>query len=59
LETQEKIVVELHKILPLPLDDLLVIKFFRVLFPAPWGEKMINEAPVEYPAFERNEKVER
>ena len=38
---------------------LEIIESFRVLFPAPWGEKMINEAPVEYPAFERNEKVER
>jgi hypothetical protein len=37
----------------------LVIKSLRVLFPAPWGEKKMNKVPVEYPAFERNEKVER
>ena len=34
-------------------------KSLRVLFPAPWGEKKMNKVPVEYPAFERNEKVER
>jgi hypothetical protein len=32
------------------------IESLRVLFPAPWGEKKMNKVPVEYPAFERNEK---
>ncbi len=35
------------------------IESLRVLFPAPWGEKEISIVLVEYPAFERNEKVER
>jgi hypothetical protein len=50
-ETRAMIVNMWIKIIP--------VKSLRVLFPAPWGEKMINKVPVEYPAFERNEKVER
>jgi hypothetical protein len=35
------------------------IKSLGVLFPPLGAKKWVNKVPVEYPAFERNEKVER
>jgi transposase len=51
--------LDLHGAINAESHEVTVIESLGVLFPAPWGEKMINKVPAEYPAFERNEKVER